>query len=210
MIIVDPGSCHDGLMSKAKQLIHIAAGCGADKIKFQLLTDKQLGGGNILLPWHWMPELIEEGKKNSIEVFASVFSKLGIAAIYKHCNSIKFAYSQWDLAASVDKEVCFFRNYYVSSDVLRGPMPGAINLFCVPQYPVVYKIEFEYIFPVFQGFSSHCLGIAQELRALQYMRHEVMDPLFEVHMKGTWESGCPDANFAKSPKQVEELCRKVN
>ena len=205
-VIAEVGSTHNGDLKLAKELVKIAYECGADAVKFQLLTDREVVGGNILLPWEWLPDL----RHDKIEVFASVFSKEGILFLEKHkFKSIKFAYSQQELFK--ENQLYDFNMTYLSSGVndiqyqpslaLCGNM---INLFCIPCYPVLYDVNFDGIFPRFDGWSSHALGIRQELKAV-----EAGATTLECHFKGTWDSPCPDAKFAKSPKELTELCKKV-
>ena len=227
-IILDPGSTHDGSIDKAKELIRIGAGSGADAIKWQLLGENETKAGNTLLPWAWLPELMDLGKSLGVEVFASVFNRAGAEWLYKcGCASIKFAYSQrlnlgWACDHKTVRSGLDFKRIYVSCDVMHKPdmvMPdtqgnpivfdvtGAsqfIHLYCVPEYPVPYIVDFEGLFPRFQGFSSHCLGVEQEIRAVR-----AGAKYLEFHYQGSWSSPCPDARFAKPPKLTEQLVREI-
>jgi len=134
-VIAEASSVHDGEHKKALELVEIASDCGADAIKFQLLTQKELKGtGNIELPWKWMPELMELGKKLGIEVFASVFNEDGIKWMrHCKCKSIKFAYSQHQLFNH--NEYTAFKHVYISSDIMIGPaiaLHNAISLCHLP------------------------------------------------------------------------------
>jgi len=212
-IIGDPGSCHMGDKKKAKELVKIGADCGLDAVKFQLLTHKEAVGGNIELDWDWLPELIELGELLKIEVFASVFDQNGIKWLYNcGCKSIKFPYSKqflkilcWEgliVNGKPKKKNVTFENVYRSSGVMDKQDPSVINLFCIPEYPVPYFINFSGFFPRFQGFSSHCMGMGEEMRAI-----EAGAQVLEVHFKGPWEADCPDALFAKSPDLLDKLCK---
>jgi len=204
-IIVDPGSCHDGDLKKAEALVNLAKNAGADAIKFQLLTDKETKGtNNILLPWDWFPDLMELGEMLNIEVFASVFDDKGIKFLNGcSCDSIKFAHSQQDLFLLNDNSINA-SNIYVSSN-WHLPYEDCVNLWCVPQYPVPFELNFDYLFPNrYQGFSSHCMGGRQEIKAV-----EAGAKYLEFHTKGYWESECADAFFAKSPKQSEILINTI-
>jgi len=199
-IIGDPGSCHMGDLLRAKELVKIGADCGLDAVKFQLLTYKELTGGNIELNWDWLPELIEYGKRFKIEVFASVFDTNGIDWLKEcGCKSIKFPYSQQLLASSA-----VFKNTYISSGIMDNQPKTATNLYCIPQYPVPFKCNFDGIFPQFDGFSSHCMGIEQELEAVKCGAK-----VLEVHFQGNWEAECPDGKFAKRPETLEKLVKAL-
>ena len=201
-IILDPGSTHDGSLGKAEELVHIAKKSGADAIKFQLLTKKQLQGGNIMLPWEWLPALIDVGEELGVEVFASVFNTVGIDYLAScGCESIKFAHSQRELYYKNDLRE--FKNRYVSSNDMKL-IKDCINLWCIPEYPVPYIPNFGGLFDKYNGFSSHCMGISQDFKAV-LMGAEIL----EFHIKGSWESKCPDAFFAKSPDQTESLIQQI-
>lgn len=210
-IIAEAGSTHDGEKKKALELIEIARECGADAIKFQLLTQKELKGtGNVELNWDWFPDLIDWGNKHDIEVFASVFDVDG-AKWLKHCKckSIKFAYSRHILFNGLEKNaidwgVNFsdFEKIYLSTDIMSGLRQNAVNLYCIPLYPIPYIIDFENIFPLFDGFSSHCLGIKQDVLAIDMGAKYV-----EKHFQGPWNSNTPDAKFAIRPEELRDLCK---
>ncbi len=208
-IICDPGSTHGGEKGKAEELIIIAAEAGAHAVKFQLLTQEQLKSGNIELPYKWLPDLIELGKRYDIEVFASVFNMDGIKWLAKcGCDSIKFSYSQQHLAHTLSRLLepqYQFKTVYLSRDVMIAPIPQYVNLYCIPLYPVPYVIDFENIFPQFDGFSSHTLGIRQDIKAID-MGAQVV----EKHFQGNWVSDTPDGKFALRPEELRELCDYAN
>jgi sialic acid synthase SpsE len=215
-IILDPGSTHDGDRHKADRLIEIAADCGADAIKFQLLTDKEAKAGNIGMDWEWLPDLIALGKTKGIEVFASVFDRSGHEWLAKcGAQSVKYAYSQRDKATPVGQFggiKTMIPRVYVSQGVMdkdpfSGPgwkFSGGKRLYCIPEYPVPYKIDFEGLFPRFDGFSSHCLGIEQELAAAKAGAE-----ILEFHFQGDWVSDTPDGRFAKTPAMTERLISRI-
>lgn len=206
-IIVDPGSNHNGDYGKAIELIKIAADCGADAVKFQLLTQKELKGtGNIELPWKWLPELIDHGKIYHIEVFASVFNEDGIKWLRAcKCKSIKFAYSQQKYGEVTVGKGAEFEKIYMSCDVMTKPewpkKDCLISLYCIPLYPVPYIVDFEGLFPRFDGWSSHTLGIKQDMKAISMGAKYV-----EKHFQCDWHSPTPDGKFSIRPKELRKLC----
>lgn len=217
-VCLDPGSTHDGDLHKAMRLIEIAAATGSDAIKFQLLSPAECKGGNISISWEWFPELIAHGKTKGIEVFASVFDRSGWDYVIQcGCKSVKLSYSQaYKLPEYPHKTP--LENFYVSQDVMspelsltpiiprKAPPPDMklIRLYCLPLYPVPYVVDFEGLFPRFDGFSDHTLGIAQTVRAV-----DAGAKIIEKHFKGDWASNCPDAKFALSPQDVETMCRRI-
>lgn len=220
-VILDPGSTHDGDLHKALRLIELGAAAGADAIKFQLLGPAECKGGNISIDWEWYPELIEVGKKNRVEVFASVFDRSGWDYVIQcGCKSVKLSYSQAHKLLEYPHKKPL-ETIYISQDVM-SPVPiwnpkaqahwrlgttallNLVQLYCIPVYPVPYVVDFEGLFPRFDGFSSHCLGIQQEIRAA-----DAGAKYLEFHFKGDWDSPTPDGRFAKSPAMVEKICKAV-
>ena len=221
-VILDPGSTHDGDLHKAMRLIEIAAATGSDAIKFQLLSPAECKGGNISISWEWFPELIAHGKTKGIEVFASVFDRSGWDYVIQcGCKSVKLSYSQAHKLPEYPHKVPL-ENFYVSRDVMspafsltpiiprKAPPPNMklIRLYCLPLYPLPYLADFEGLFdgsaPRFEGFSSHALGIQQEIRAA-----DAGAKVLEFHIRGDWASPTPDGLFAKSPAMVEKICKAV-
>lgn len=201
----DMGSCHMGSLEKAKELIRIGSESGLDSVKMQLLTSTQIGNGNILLDWNHLPELVEYAKLKRIDFYPSAFDAAGVELTKKHCREIKFAYSQRGTIQQYD--LSGFDRVFGSFDVM-SEIPAIGNLvpyFVVPEYPVPYVVNFEDLFPHrFLGFSSHCLGIAQECRAVHMGAR-----FLEVHFQGTWNSDCPDGRFSKTPQTLERLCKRL-
>ncbi len=202
-IIVDPGSCHGGKLDTAKELVRVAKECGADACKFQLFPDTKqwTENGNIPLPLKFMGELIGYGTDLKIEVFASVFYDEALLKLKEcGCESIKFAYS---VSASAEK--CYgFKRLYASYGVLADipKKKELIPLYCIPEYPVPYHVNFEGIFPRFKGFSSHCLGIGTDIQAIEQGAE-----IIEKHFRLDKSVDCPDAKFAIKPKELEMLCK---
>lgn len=215
-IIGDPGSCHLGNLTKARELVKLGGALGLDAVKFQLLGPTQLTGGNIGLDWEWMPELMAYGEDIGIEVFASVFDLKGLSYVGSiGCKSVKFAYGKTSLLsdemAAITKSGKFYetllewQTIYASYDVMSADIiPGTIKLYCIPEYPVRYVIDFEGLFPRFDGFSDHTLGIQQTIRAA-----EAGAKYIEKHFQGDWYAGCPDGRFALHPKEMDQLVKRI-
>lgn len=202
-VILDPGSTHDGSFNKAKTLVKIAADNGADAVKFQLLTKNEEVSRNIGMEWDWLPDLIQLGADLKIEVFASVFSLDGIEWAHAcGCESVKFAYSKQQLFLAYNTDM--FNKVYYSTDAMKFNASYGTSLYCIPEYPVKYIVDFEGIFPRFDGFSDHTLGIKQTLTAVKAGARYI-----EKHFQGDWHSDTPDGCFALKPKLLGELMRKI-
>jgi sialic acid synthase SpsE len=163
-ICLDPGSCHMGNFSYAVELLELAIEVKADYIKWQLGTSSP----NIEFPLTWWDELqhINDGR---IEMIASFFTdKAFMFLVEKKPKFIKFAYSR-NNRIDLMKE-CLKRGItpIVSCDIMnRKSIPtDCLRLFCIPEYPVKYKIDFDCLFSTFDGFSDHTLGYNQTIGAI--------------------------------------------
>ena len=203
-IIGDPGSCHMGDFGRAKALTEVCAYSGCDAIKWQLFEGAEIGPQNIALPYKWLPKLAYFGKELGMEVLASVWDRRGLTALLDcGCSSVKFAYSQNENDDLIfDTLVEKFSTKYISCDCNTGVEDGFTGLYCVPEYPVKSILDFEGIFPRFDGFSSHCLGINQDVGAMM-----AGAKIIEKHFQLDDPSHCPDGSFALRPGDLKRLCQ---
>jgi sialic acid synthase SpsE len=204
-IIGDPGSCHLASLEKARQLVTLGAACGLDAVKFQLLSKEQGVSGNIGMDWEWMPELMALGKEKGVEVFASVFDFTGISFLVGiGCKSIKFSYRQAYNVSLALHMIPKDTTVYASYDAMSADIQDVVKLYCIPEYPVRYVVDFEGLFPRFDGFSDHTLGFRQTIRAA-----EAGARVIEKHFQGDWYSDCPDGRFALKPTQLDEMVKQL-
>lgn len=192
-IILDPGSTHMSKISYAYELIEHAASVGAWGIKFQLFHKAE--NGNKILPLLWWPKLQDKALEHKIHLFASAFDDESFTfLIDQQPMAIKLAHSKkhrldWQIECEKRDIECI-----VSCDVMsdKEVLPGCTKLYCIPEYPVRYHIDFENIFPRFHGFSSHTLGFSQDIKAVCNGAK-----IIEKHITLTHKDVmCPDSNFA--------------
>jgi sialic acid synthase SpsE len=208
-LIGDPGSCHCGNIQLAKELVRVGKECGLDAVKFQLFPNemKYTQSGNVPLSFADFKELVEYGKLQGIEIFASVFCQKAYNFVKKYCSKIKFSYKSI-MSKSIARAVTDFgpNNVYASGDIMN-PLPEFIHrLYCIPEYPVRYRIDFDTIFHRFDGFSDHTLGISQALEAVRFGAK-----IIEKHYRLD-NSKCdsvPDGKFAIRPKALERLAGAI-
>jgi len=205
LLIADPGSCHCGSITTAKELVRAAKDCGCDMIKFQLFPDKPefTASGNVPLPYGVFEDVAAYGDSVGIEVFASVFNSTAYKVVAKNCVSIKFSFKscmgEWLTQAVQDFKP---DNVFASGDVMN-PLPEFVQrLYCVPLYPVPYRLDFEGIFKRFDGFSDHTLGISQTLEAVR-CGAKIIEKHFRLDRKEC--DAVPDGMFAIRPKLMEKL-----
>lgn len=202
-VILDPGSCHQGDLDKAVQLVVAAVNAGADAIKFQLFKDIK---PNIPLNYDWIPILKKTADECGIELFASVWDMEGLEILRDSgCKSIKFAHSQRN-SDLIGFALQHFEHVYVSMDYMDYPIENAVNLFCIPKYPVYSELNFDCIFDRFHGFSDHTLGYAQTVKAVRHGARYI-----EKHFRlDNTDMRIPDARFALTTKQVKEMIDEIN
>jgi len=206
-IILDPGSCHMGKLDYAKELIRLAVDVGADAVNFQLFKNLP---PNIELPYEWMPELIEYGGNysgNKIEVFASVFNQEAYDFVKMiRIKSIKFAYRKHQTADNIITACHDFDTVYCSGDWNTEIYYETKKLFCIPQYPVPFIIDFENVFPKFDGFSDHTIGYKQTLEAIRQGA-----TIIEKHftLGNSHYINCPDHSFALKPWDLEKMIKAI-
>jgi len=195
-IILDPGSTHNNDRTNCIDLITNAALVGANAIKFQLFKNIP---PNIPLDYEMVPMLKDYCDEAGIEFFASVWDTEGFELLDQlGCKSIKFAHSQRN-SPLIQRALDTFENVYVSMDYMDFPIEGCINMFCIPQYPCVNEINFEGIFPRFQGFSDHTLGFTQTTKAVKAGAKHI-----EKHFKlEDADMRIPDSRFALTPIQTK-------
>lgn len=222
MIIVDAGSCHMGNKDYALELIEQAKKNGADAIKFQLFKDIP---PNIPLDYDWIPDLKIFADKIGIELFVSVWDMEGIE-ILQACKikSIKFAFSDFRRKKELidyvlEKPILLenpnvrqikktdkyqFEKIFISGDIFTNfPVDTKIiKLFCIPEYPVNYLINFsQELFKRFDGFSDHTMGINQTKKAIS-CGAKYIEKHFTIEKP---DIDCPDYRFAIKPKELKEL-----
>ena len=206
-VIVDVGSNHGGRLDYAKEFIDIAVDNGCWAIKFQLFKNLP---PNIELPREYWPELVGYAK-GRIEIFASVFDKEAMIFLLENgANYVKFAYSMrfntlgfptTSLYQSYESDL---PKVFISCSPLECCQfcQEWLKLFCIPEYPVLYEIDFREIFRNFEfaGFSDHTLGFVQTLNAIDHGAEYI-----EKHIALNTMVKCPDWEIALKPKQLKEM-----
>jgi len=197
-----------GDLKIAKKLIDTGKNIGLDAVKFQLFRNRM--NGNIPIEKDQFKKAFEYGQKIGIPVFASVWESWAYDFL-RDCGAdrVKFAYSMREKVN--DFPLDDFKKVYVSLGVI-DQIPDVpretelIKYYCLPYYPVPFTPDFTNIFPRFDGFSSHCMGIEHEASAVKYgakyleFHYTLDDDLIN----------CPDHRFAKKPKEARQLVRKIH
>lgn len=202
-LIAELGSCHMGKLERIKEAIDRCKAVGTiSALKLQLFPNeaKYTSVGNVWLSQEIFKEAFAYGKEVGLPVTASVFDMESYYFLRNlQPDFIKFAYSQhhqWWIKDCLDHRF----EAIVSCDVMSDCHidPRATKLYCIPQYPVQFQVIFDTLFPRFDGFSDHTLGIKQTQRAIDSGAKTI-----EKHVRlGYEDETCPDAYFAV---KIEEL-----
>lgn len=209
MLIADIGSCHMGKLTYAKEAIDIAIDSGVDVLKFQLFPDTHqfTSTGNIPLDIDIFQKAYEYAEGKNFKITASVFSQEALNTILEYdVPFVKLAYSQRKQGWWIKQIATAGKKLMVSCDFLEAPEHrDSFRLMCISSYPVLYKVSFDHMFPWFDGFSSHCLGIEQDKNAVRWGAK-----IIEKHMTlDHSDVNCPDNLFALKPKQMGELAHWI-
>ena len=197
-IIADIGSCHMAKLEYCKEAIDLASNTGCWAIKFQLFKGEEFTkNGNIELPREWWGELVEYAKDRII-IFASCFDVEAIDLIRKTGPYIKIPYSkrfEWGWLNQKD--------VFVSCSPSEAhKFTGFKRLFCIPEYPVLYKVDFNILRQYkFIGFSDHTVGYEQTLEAVKHGAKYIEKHITLDHS----DINCPDHYFSLRPKELKEM-----
>lgn len=177
----------------ATQQIDAAKQCGADAVKFQLFTYKELYGVDgpegaespYALPKEWVPDLKEHCRSRRIEFMCSAFSVQGFYHLNPYVNTHKIASPEACFKPLVEAVMCMDNPVIVSNgcltedeqiQVIDNPLWGANDVLmeCVSEYPAnrrdydlskIHALASDY--DILWGLSDHTKGSAVAIQALQ-------------------------------------------
>jgi sialic acid synthase SpsE len=178
--IAECGSNHEGDLGRAKKLVRMAYECGAHVCKFQLWTDPEITArGNIPLSFTDFQHLWDYTKTlPGMDLTASAFDDASLDFLLEFKPMyVKFAYSKRFWKEGIEKAMDRGAIPIVSTNLLDAHKitPDAIKLFCIPEYPVLYDIDFSSLSQApawlkINGFSDHTCGVYQALCAARTPR----------------------------------------
>jgi len=200
-LIAECGSTHMGKLSRILEAIHRCQDGGIDALKLQLFPNEApYVPTNIWLDPEIFVTAFNYAKKHSFQLSASCFDQSSYELL-KTLNVpfIKLAYGKKEQFSWIADDG---QERIVSCDVMTDHLvPSyATKLYCIPEYPVRYEVAFDGLFPRFDGFSDHTMGIRQTVRAI-----EAGAKVIEKHVRlGYADETCPDARFAVT---IEEFAK---
>lgn len=207
-VCAEAGSTHMGKLDKIKALIEGAKAAGADSIKFQLFPNikEYTGCGNVYMSKDLFTKAFRIGLDVGIPVTASIFGKEESDFIKDFdVPYVKFGYSMRNSSLMDEHETVV-----VTTDIMETcKRDDAVKLYTVTVngqvvYPVTQSIHFEGLFPRYDGFSDHTLGIYQAERAVISGA-----TWFEKHVRPDQDMDCPDARFAIDLDELKDYVEVI-
>ena len=213
MIICDMGSTHMGKKRYAFEMIDICASLNVDVVKFQMFNESK--NGNVAMPYDWMKELIRYGGKKDIGITASTFDRASLDILMElNVPFIKFAHSQQHRLNEIQGALNVGRKVMVTTDRMNiHKLPDHENLIKLwtytvngkAEYPCEVEINFDYMFPLFDGFSDHSVGFSQAKIAVNSGAKYI-----EKHVTLQYDDiTCPDRAFALTPDMLKTFMGEV-
>jgi len=226
-LIVDVGSNWKKFDGEAKNYeiavrqIEAAAEGGADYVKFQMYTDKELYGKAVLginefaLPRKWIPKLKKVADKTGIGFMCTGFSVEGYKYLNDYVDVHKVASAEATSAELMDTVTRLGKTVLVSNganSTLTAKYPGCIVMHCVSDYPA--RVE-NYVFELKAagyslidgrrtGLSDHT---APHKTDLATMAHLFGYGWVEIHFDYNKEVGdiiTPDFPVSRNLDQLKE------
>lgn len=216
VIIAEAGTNHLGKLNKAKDLVELAANCGADVVKFQCFTDyvSELtmfcwikGDDARVERWRksYMPlqdwwSLREHCKTMGVDLLLSCFENQTVH--WQDILELPVAKVASRAAITYPYQISK-ANYFIVSD---GMIPDDSELFlpkncvrmqCTAEYPA--EVPWDGVTPCYSDHSG------QEFLAIDAISRGC--PIVEVHFHyAKWLAG-PDEPVTKSADQLKTICR---
>ena len=209
-VIADIGSCHNNRLEYFEHAIDVCERLGVT-LKAQLFGPETALKGNVELDHQIFADAADYAAGRGVPFFASVWREQDLQRVLESgITRVKVAYSR---RADTD-----LQRALRSAAVHDGPLELIVSedhssnypfhpaftplrrLFCVPQYPVYAELSFDRLFPEFQGFSDHTLGIRQTVRAIS-----AGASIIEKHVAFDGAADCLDKRFAIDEHDLETL-----
>lgn len=231
-IIAEAGSNHDGKLDQAKELIKVAAECGADAIKFQSFQADKLFSipetvenlKKLEIEEQWYIELFNCSEENEIMLFFSVFDEESVDLLEKFDNPVyKLAsyelmhFPLLDKISKTNKPIIISTGMANSEEVEKSIdyiKSLEINLVsilhCVSNYPTkpedvnLNSISALKKFGLPIGFSDHTLGIYASIAAVA-LGAKVIEKHFTINRK----LDGPDHSYALEPLELKEMIKGI-
>lgn len=148
-VIAEAGSCHEGELSRALDLIKVADECDADAVKFQLWTDpaRMRERRRVANPWAykqgsievgWLGELAQAATARDLEFMCTVYLPEDIKVVAPHVAAFKISSFEAGDEAFVAAHEEYDKPLIISTGMMADLPPHLERhtlLHCVSAYP---------------------------------------------------------------------------
>lgn len=206
--------------------IRIAADCGADAVKFQLYTHKELFGteGQLAgeMPAEWLPRLHATAANYDIEFMCTAFSPGGYRYIDSMVQTHKVASAELTHRDILETVNTFRKPVILSTggssvteieDALSWLTSCPVTLmFCVADYPAKI-IDFRKLSQLRQHFGGRCkYGYSDhsiDVLNIPFMAKLRGCEVIEKHVNFAWESNTPDAGHSLTEAEFRLMVKNL-
>lgn len=211
----------------ASNSISIAKQCGADAVKFQMYTPKEMYGNipqveamKCLNISSWLPKLKEKADACGIEFMCTAFSPEGLREVDKYVSRHKIASSDLSYpglllaAKATGKQVLLSTGASSLSDIqlaLNVLDKAAVSLlYCVSSYPAknVNLFAIDHLKKYFSrwdvGYSCHTTDWYTSVAAVKYHGATVIEKHFKIRDMDT-----PDNGHSLAPKEFKMMVQAI-
>jgi len=219
-IIAEIGQNHNGDLGLAFELIHAAKENGAETVKFQVYSAKELFAkeGNPWYDYNCKTEvsydqlflLSEECNKVGIEFMASAFDPKRVAwleeyGVKRHKTASRSIGDKELLRALIKTNkpiLCSLGMWDGKEFPVIEATPPVQFLYCIAKYPTpLSDLKFSEVdFNKYAGFSDHTVGIAASLTAFARGAQ-----IIEKHFTLDKSMYGPDHSCSMTPKELKQL-----
>jgi N,N'-diacetyllegionaminate synthase len=168
-VIAEAAACHDGDLSRARQLVALAQAIGADAVKFQWCSSPQrlavrrnapeyVEAYRLLnFPVEWLELLKGDAKARGMEFLCTVYLPEDVPVIAPYVDRFKVASFEAGDDEFQAAHLQYMKPIIVSAGMNQNPMWGTQVLHCVSAYPTpVDEINLEKMRAMgFDGLSDH-------------------------------------------------------
>lgn len=203
--------------------IAMAKACGADVVKFQLFTGRELYGIDrdmaVSLPAEWVPKLAEKAEACGIEFMCTAFSPEGLAVVDPFVKRHKIASSDMcfpqllDVSCETKKPLIVSTGGHSLADVADAHKYIADRvdvtwLYCESVYPAyctdLRKLSYFKEHGLKYGLSDH----SKELFSIPLMAQELGCSVLEKHVNFCEAKG-PDAPHSLDLEQFRRMVKAL-
>ena len=218
-IVAEIGNNHEGDEAMAVDMIHVAASCGADAVKFQCIDPEHLGDTperkaqlkRICLPWEAFPRLHEYAMRCGVQFLCTPFNVAAVDFLDPYVPAWKIAGRDCDNWRLYGAAVATGKPMIVSCPAGKEVMVRSnltVLMHVVSEYPTPPEranLTRALMLPSPHGYSCHVSGIEACVGAV-YMGARVIEKHFTLDHN---QSDFRDHQHAADPEELSEMVDRI-